>query len=332
MKLTSQRSVLSFANIYNTQTETDGVVYDQHESVKSTFRNRLQGISRTMSSGIMSMSSQTSSKKTKTPRLLAIHGWKSNNDVSRQQCKNLGLSEVFEITYLHGPIESSTPGDETLTAAFHGPWYSWLDDFNMETSGMEAKKFALETSIKYILDHIKASGSYDAVYGFSQGAAMVSMLSDSSVLHQYGFEDTPWDIVICCSAAGETSILKTGSELINTPSFKSYYPSCHIIGTRDFKKSESEKIMNIFDSANPFNLYLECGHEVTLTAMRSSGGYQEVRNWLRQYLPLKEADADSIRYQLASGDLPDNDFSLSHLDVYSEMKDMDLRVSHRESS
>jgi len=102
------------------------------------------------------------------PRILALHGRRSNNDVTRMQMENLRMSEdVYDIYYMKGYVKEDKGGAE-IDGIFHGPFYSWYS-----TDGS-----AGPTLIDAVLDVLKVAkcyGPFDGIYGFSSGAIVAAM-------------------------------------------------------------------------------------------------------------------------------------------------------------
>lgn len=88
------------------------------------------------------------------------------------------------------------PSDESFATTFDGPWFSWIDNIDEVDRDWLASVTQLRASLRYILDHIAETGPYDVVYGFSQGAALVALLSGYDVLAEFGVDDIPWKPLI----------------------------------------------------------------------------------------------------------------------------------------
>ena len=113
------------------------------------------------------------------PKVLALHGKKSNNAVTKLQLENLGITEdKYDIFYLSGLIEEAK-GDPTVLEFFNGPFFSWYHD---KTDGRFKSSFI--EAISNVYKEILAIGPIDMIYGFSQGAtiaaAVAAAYSDSS--------------------------------------------------------------------------------------------------------------------------------------------------------
>lgn len=108
------------------------------------------------------------------PKVLALHGKKSNSEVTKLQLENLGITEDnYDIFYLNGLIEESK-GDPTLLEFFNGPFFSWYHD---KTDGRFKSSFIEAVSTVY--REILAIGPIDVIYGFSQGATIAAAVAAS---------------------------------------------------------------------------------------------------------------------------------------------------------
>ena len=108
------------------------------------------------------------------PRLLALHGAKSNNDVTKMQLDNLQItSKVADIVYLHGKIEVEE-GDPALSELVHGPFFSWID----EAGGSEEVRESLIAAVQHVMATVQQLGPFDGIFGFSQGGMIASLASN----------------------------------------------------------------------------------------------------------------------------------------------------------
>jgi hypothetical protein len=125
-------------------------------------------------------------------------------------------------------------------------------------------------------DEIADIPCYDAVYGFSQGAMLVTLLSYEFVRNQVLEEMNlppmnrlPWKFNISACAANTTmkELLKHHFEMdfeVKLP-----LPSIHLIGLSDTRKGQSEAIMK--EHYNPqqvFPIYLDSGHGIPGTTRK----------------------------------------------------------------
>jgi nicotinamidase-related amidase len=117
---------------------------------------------------INKMSGQDSSQA--RPRILAMHGARSNDDITKLQLENLGITDdEYDIVYLTGGIEVEE-GDPEIASLIRGPYYSWFED----KKGTDLRRSIL-SGVRDILERAEALGPFDGVYGFSSGAAMAAL-------------------------------------------------------------------------------------------------------------------------------------------------------------
>ena len=109
------------------------------------------------------------------PRLLALHGKASNKGVIARQLANLGLADYFEVFSLEGPFETPLPG-AGLESVVDGPFFMWYDSHTTQESILRM--------LQYVLAFIEREGPFDAVFGFSQGAAVLSACMEADVIAQ----------------------------------------------------------------------------------------------------------------------------------------------------
>ena len=116
----------------------------------------------------------TASTDRRRPRLLALHGAKSNNDVTKMQLDNLQItSKVADIVYLHGKLEVEE-GDPALSELVHGPFFSWID----EAGGSEEVRASLIAAVQHVMVAVQQLGPFDGIFGFSQGGIIASLASN----------------------------------------------------------------------------------------------------------------------------------------------------------
>lgn len=132
------------------------------------------------------------------PRILALHGAASNNEITKIQLENLKITdEDYDIVYLHGII-GEDQGHPDAADYVNGPWYSWID-----TSDMRNKYKILSSigrAVHAVYNALQRYGPFDGIYGFSSGAAIasivVAMAQDPLLKSKFlqRFQKSPFDI------------------------------------------------------------------------------------------------------------------------------------------
>ncbi|QLG70517.1 hypothetical protein HG535_0A04570 [Zygotorulaspora mrakii] len=116
------------------------------------------------------------------PRLLFLHGFLQNAKVFSE--KSSGIRKLLkksnvECDYLDGPVvldRKDLPFEmddekwqQALDAQVNKAWFYHSD---------VSSELDLSDSIKYVSDYIKQNGPYDGIVGFSQGAALASIVTN----------------------------------------------------------------------------------------------------------------------------------------------------------
>ena len=110
-------------------------------------------------------------KKTGRPlKILALHGRGSNNDITSSQLSSLEVPTRCVADLLSAP-HSSSPQSDVFHMLSNRPFHEWGHD---------------EKALKGVLAYIERYGPYDGLYGFSQGAAVVTALSKPGVAEGFG--------------------------------------------------------------------------------------------------------------------------------------------------
>jgi acyl-CoA synthetase (AMP-forming)/AMP-acid ligase II len=164
----------------------DELIFDRQDAVD----HETMATSSATDAARINRSNRERKKPRERMRLLCLHGRKSNMDISKRQMVRLGLDEDFDsITYLQGPyVDTALSSDDDDAPLF----YSWVESSSssekekatspaISSSVMQMQtnldQHSLLTSLYKIIQHVRTNGPYDAVYGFSQGAALATVLS-----------------------------------------------------------------------------------------------------------------------------------------------------------
>jgi len=146
-------------------------------------------------------------------RILALHGKQSNNVVTQRQLENLHITEdKYEIVYLAGPLVEEH-GDPSIEEFFNGPFYSW---YHSNTTDARFKP-SLFRAVIHVLRAIETLGPFNAIYGFSQGATMATLVA--SAYEDNEIKDAIIEAIATDEASGQRfANLKTS---IHVPRFSS---------------------------------------------------------------------------------------------------------------
>jgi hypothetical protein len=105
-------------------------------------------------------------------RLLCLHGYGSNNDISKMHADFLHFNDKGKhvvCDFYSGSIEVDC-ADSTLALFSKGPFRAWKPGFTLSNAD-------LESSFRDIMRIVQKYGPYDGVYGFSQGSDVYFLMS-----------------------------------------------------------------------------------------------------------------------------------------------------------
>ena len=184
-------------------------------------------------------------KRTGRPlKILALHGRGSNNDITAIQLSSLEIPTRCVADLLSAP-HSSSPQSDVFHMLSNRAFHEWGHD---------------EKALKGVLAYIERYGPYDGLYGFSQGAAVVTALSKPGVAEGFGSKRT-WRFVIC--ACG---VPPPGDGRVNLPSLQ-------ISGARDPFRTASKALADVYEA--PVLLEHAGGHELPLK-LRHDARFKDV--------------------------------------------------------
>lgn len=178
-------------------------------------------------------------------RVLCLHGWRTSPYILEAQTMFLcsRLPKSVELVMLQAPIQTSKPADKDV-ARVPGPYYQWWMDA-IDATGPEDVQASAQKALEYAAAYVTSNGPFDAVLGFSQGAAMATMLTKFLASKREvadgddgsgGGVDYPWHGVICV-CAGSIPCKEWEIDFLSHPLL---LPSLHIIGERDKVRRNSD--------------------------------------------------------------------------------------------
>ena len=197
---------------------------------------------------------------TRPMRLLCLHGYGSNNDITAFQMSSLGLQRFVEVDLFHGGIDCG-PSDGKFQVLSERPFHAWYHD-------------DVGPALRRILAVIQRHGPYDGLYGFSQGAALVAMLSIPGVPESFGFQRS-WRFVVCAGGATVGRPLQA----VTAKNGGIDLPSLHLIGSCDPFRGMSEALAKDFQC--PTIVFHSHGHELPIALRRDTSFAAKVHAFLR---------------------------------------------------
>ena len=207
------------------------------------------------------------------PKLLCLHGRRSNAEVTEMQCQGiLELDKVAALNYLDAPFES-TAFDKDI-----GPGRSWF----LRDGPPEAAQETLRQSLLHIVRTIASDGPFDGVYGFSQGAAIASLLCEPAVHAALGLTSPPFRfILLVCGVDYDTAFgAGVAQEFMGACAAQEdasrssllQLPSLHFMGEKDDQLASSQALTQRY--AQPHLLFHKSGHAVPAMELCAGEGLQ----------------------------------------------------------
>lgn len=130
-----------------------------------------------------------------------------------------------------------------------GPFYTW---------SKSADSDPWDKSLEVIAEYCRKEGPFDVVFGFSQGAAIVTQFSYPIIWKErFGFKSCPWkSAILACGGAAR-------NVTIDHP-MKIDIPSLHIMGSADPYMEESRDLLELWSSGSKRSYTHQKGHEIDL--------------------------------------------------------------------
>ena len=219
-------------------------------------------------------------------RMLCLHGIGSNNDISKMHTEFLHLKDKVVCDYYSGSILVDC-ADATLAMFSKGPFRAWKPAFTLYND-------SVEQSLRDVMAIVDKYGPYDGIYGFSQGATIVTCLSSPSVWGAvFGLDQCPWDFVILACAAGYTLQIGLaelprkcdGTKVSVVDSAPLALPSLHLLGASDLLVLDSRRVQALYSPEGASQYSMDCGHEIPMKVFQD----QKLADCIEQFLQKQEA-------------------------------------------
>ncbi|CEG40239.1 serine hydrolase-like [Plasmopara halstedii] len=200
---------------------------------------------------------------TRPIRVLCLHGWRTSGQILQRQTSALrhAFGIKAELLYLDAPWAASGPAPE-LVRSFYGktgPFFQWWDALKRK-DGVTYRYEGLEHSLDYLTGQVQSLGTVDAVLGFSQGAAIATLLTAH---YQTTYNHVPWKV--CILVAGFYPRTVETQELLDAAKRSADgaidIPSVHVIGKADPLITQMEKLFRSFSSINRVKFEHDEGHK-----------------------------------------------------------------------
>ncbi|RLN48634.1 hypothetical protein BBJ29_002551 [Phytophthora kernoviae] len=246
-------------------------------------------------------------------RILCLHGFRTNKQVMIDQTRGLraALGSSAEFVILNGTYEAEGPSDPMIESVYasSAPFYEWFENqlangqpllYNDAESSAKARLLSgadkgedhawslsykgVEQSMKRLDEEIRRHGPFDVVIGFSQGAALLSIMTMWYLRHG----GVRWWKLAICVGGVDVSAVNVKSLFIDEMGHRVLVPlpSIHLIGKTDPLFHESHRLAKSWtDEADGFERWVfehDGGHKFP-AASRNKEFYVELGRVIRQH-------------------------------------------------
>jgi predicted esterase len=183
------------------------------------------------------------------PRVLALHSFRTSATIFDAQLRLAGLKQALgnlvEFTFLDAPHAASGEPYPDVAAAFPGEaYFEWWDAQRVEGGGYEYRGAAasLAAVAAALLEAAEAGEPFDAICGFSQGAAIAALAAAEQRAGRGAAAGTP-PLRFALLFAGLRS---------RDPALDPHYaalpglPSLHVVGAADPVRRASAELLEAF--------------------------------------------------------------------------------------
>lgn len=191
-------------------------------------------------------------------RILCLHGWRTNAAFMERQLAQLKakLGES-EFSHLEGPISGMLAADDDVEQECMPPYFQWWEPLDGVAGQLEA--------VRYVAEHIRTQGPFDALLGFSEGAACATAVlaalhgagrGSAEVRQQLKTElaDVPRPRLVICVCGIPPDDFRPGCFCFGRGSNKVCQvpvPSIHVIGESDGDRHGSEELAEEWYGVSP---------------------------------------------------------------------------------
>ena len=157
---------------------------------------------------------------------------------------------------MHAPHISD--GFPSFDGQIAGPFYCWADILQRPAIPEAILEGQWDESLDCLAQFCIENGPFDGVYGFSQGALLVTNFSDPTIWKdRFQMEKCPWNFAILACGAGGNMMTIGNDTFAKLPSF-------HLLGEKDPLINQSEAISKCWDPFQKVTHTHDSGHEVDL--------------------------------------------------------------------
>jgi len=199
-------------------------------------------------------------------RILCLHGYRQNDNLFREKLGAFRkmVGKYCQFTFVRAPHHVLPMSNEDINQDQRGWWFSRENDYFKADDVSDCDK-GFDGSLELIQRTFDLDGPFDGVMGFSQGAALLTLLCLIKARNpELLSPSVKFDFAIMI--ASFQSVSSKHAQWYEKSGAKASIPTLHVMGTEDkvIKKALSEQLLDLFEE--PSKLYHSGGHFVPATS------------------------------------------------------------------
>lgn len=113
-------------------------------------------------------------------KILCIHGWRTSGKILHRQTAAFRHHTEIECEFITAPFPALGPPDSGIAQYYpNEEYFEWFYKHkSKDSTGTELVTYeGVDKGLEYVKDYIKRNGPFHGVLGFSQGAAIATLLA-----------------------------------------------------------------------------------------------------------------------------------------------------------
>jgi len=238
---------------------------DGNAVAKARGNNRKYRVSSTASqNGVTADRLDLSELQERPLRILCIHGYRQNDLIFKEKLGSFRklLNKYCEFTFVRAPHPILPMSNEDINQDQRGWWFSRDNDYFKADDASDCDK-GFASSLALIEKTFQLHGPFDGLLGFSQGAALISLMC---LMKERGELAPAIDFNFAIMVASFKSLSTKHEKWYGADAKKVSMPTLHVFGHGDkvIRKGLSEEMMSLFEE--PSKIVHPDGHFVPAKA------------------------------------------------------------------
>lgn len=194
-------------------------------------------------------------------RILCLHGWRTSGAILRDQMLEVsqaleaGIGPALDLHFVDAPHAASGPAQDVVAANWPGvPYFEWWDKTE------DGAYAGADETLAYLREYDQRNGPFEGVVGFSQGAALASLLCSGSGAPSPTLPELRFAVIMSgfCPADKTIKAAMAAAEPLRVPAVVTH-------GKKDFNKKGSELLAAMWAPGLATLVEHGAGHVVPLS-------------------------------------------------------------------